>query len=183
MRIFPVRKWLIAFVFASPCFLLLSAFAQQQTINLGPSAIPLTGPRKFSPGDSPWLGTSSSGHFLWADPAFNDSGWAAMDLTPPAHSIDVQFGSASFLPGWTVRGYPHLRGYAWYRLRLHIGQPGQRLWISMPMNTDDAFQVDRTRAISTQSAKEIAVAAQDYGQQDDITVLTVAFVLAEVLHA
>ncbi len=128
MRNFPLEKWLVALALALPC-VALSVSAQQQTINLGPSAIPLTGPWKFSPGDSPWLGTSSNGHFLWADPAFNDSAWAAMDLTPPPNSIDIQFGSASFLPGWTAR------------------------------------------------------VASTHGQQDDITVLTVAFAPAEVLHA
>jgi hypothetical protein len=34
------------------------------------------------------------------------------------------------------------------------------------------FGFDRTTAISTQSAESIARAAQDYGQEDDITVLT-----------
>jgi len=139
MRNFRLEKWLVALAVALPCALALSAAAQQQAINLGPSAIPLTGPWKFSPGDSPRGATPD--HFLWADPAFNDSSWAAMDLTPPAHSIDVQFGSASFLPGWTVRGYPNLRGYAWYRLRLHIAHPGPALWLSMPMDVDDAYQV------------------------------------------
>jgi hypothetical protein len=37
----------------------------------------------------------------------------------------------------------------------------------------ELFGFDRTRAISQQSAEEIATAAQRFGQQDDITVLTV----------
>jgi hypothetical protein len=42
---------------------------------------------------------------------------------------------------------------------------------------------DRTRAISTQSAQQIAHAAQQFGQEDDITVLTLTFTGAEVPHA
>ncbi|HTW49615.1 MAG TPA: PP2C family protein-serine/threonine phosphatase, partial [Acidobacteriaceae bacterium] len=47
----------------------------------------------------------------------------------------------------------------------------------------ELFGFDRTRALSTQSAQRIAAAAQAFGQRDDITVLTVTFVPAEVLHA
>jgi phosphoserine phosphatase RsbU/P len=49
--------------------------------------------------------------------------------------------------------------------------------------TGELFGFDRTRAISTQSAEEIARAAQSHGQQDDITVLTLHFAAAEVVHA
>jgi hypothetical protein len=40
-----------------------------------------------------------------------------------------------------------------------------------------------TRAISSQSAETIANAAQQFGQEDDITVLTLTFAPPEVLHA
>ncbi len=49
--------------------------------------------------------------------------------------------------------------------------------------TGELFGFDRTCAISMQPADEIARAAQTYGQQDDITVLTLQFAPAEVLHA
>ena len=49
--------------------------------------------------------------------------------------------------------------------------------------TKELFGFDRTAAISNQSAEEIAHAAQQFGQEDDITVLTLAFAPAEVLHA
>jgi Stage II sporulation protein E (SpoIIE) len=49
--------------------------------------------------------------------------------------------------------------------------------------TGELLGFDRTRAISTQSAEEIARAAQAHGQQDDITVLTLTFAPAEVVHA
>ncbi len=45
------------------------------------------------------------------------------------------------------------------------------------------FGFERTAALSTQSAEAIAAAAQAFGQEDDITVLTLAFAPAEVLHA
>jgi hypothetical protein len=45
------------------------------------------------------------------------------------------------------------------------------------------FGFDRTAAISTQSAEAIAAAAEAFGQEDDITVLTLAVAPAEVLHA
>ena len=47
----------------------------------------------------------------------------------------------------------------------------------------ELFGFDRTRAISAQSAEQIAAAAQQFGQEDDITILTLTFAPAEVLHA
>jgi sigma-B regulation protein RsbU (phosphoserine phosphatase) len=47
----------------------------------------------------------------------------------------------------------------------------------------ELFGFERTRAIATQSAEQIAQTAQDFGQEDDITVLTLALAPAEVLHA
>ena len=49
--------------------------------------------------------------------------------------------------------------------------------------TGELFGFDRTRAISTQSAEQIAQAAQAFGQEDDITVLTLTFAPVGVLHA
>ena len=49
--------------------------------------------------------------------------------------------------------------------------------------TGELFGFDRTRAISTQSAEQIAAAAQAHGQQDDITVLTLRYAQAEMLCA
>jgi hypothetical protein len=49
--------------------------------------------------------------------------------------------------------------------------------------TKELFGFDRTAAISTQSAEQIAKAAQQHGQEDDITVLTLTFAPAEVLYA
>jgi phosphoserine phosphatase RsbU/P len=48
--------------------------------------------------------------------------------------------------------------------------------------TGELFGFDRTAAISTQSAESIAHAAQQFGQEDDITVLTLNFVPSEVMR-
>jgi len=45
------------------------------------------------------------------------------------------------------------------------------------------FGFERTTAISSCSAEAIARAARAFGQEDDITVLTLTFAAAEVLHA
>jgi sigma-B regulation protein RsbU (phosphoserine phosphatase) len=47
----------------------------------------------------------------------------------------------------------------------------------------ELFGFDRAAAISNQSAEQIAHAAQRFGQEDDITVLTLTFAPVEVLHA
>jgi hypothetical protein len=116
--------------------------APAQVVALGNSAVALTGPWRFSPGDSPWV----DGSPVWAQPDFDDAHWATMDLTPKAGSVDLSVGIAGFVPGWTARGYPGLSGYAWYRLRLRVtGQDhplgGQPLSLKMPLNVDDAYQV------------------------------------------
>jgi serine phosphatase RsbU (regulator of sigma subunit) len=47
----------------------------------------------------------------------------------------------------------------------------------------ELFGFERTRNISTQSAEAIARTAQAYGQEDDITVLTLTLVPETVPHA
>jgi hypothetical protein len=49
--------------------------------------------------------------------------------------------------------------------------------------TGELFGFERTAAISTQTADQIAHAAEQFGQEDDITVLTLTLAPAEVLHA
>jgi phosphoserine phosphatase RsbU/P len=63
--------------------------------------------------------------------------------------------------------------------------PGDRLTLltdGVPEATcrHELFGFDRTCRISAQSAEEIAAAAKSFGQQDDITVLTLVFAPAEV---
>ncbi len=108
-----------------------------ETITLSDSAVALTGPWKFQPGDSPWV----NGAPMWAQPGFDDSRWAKMDLTPQAGDVDLMQGISGYVPGWTRRGYPELSGYAWYRLRVRVNDAGQALWLKMPPNVDDVYQI------------------------------------------
>jgi len=111
-----------------------------QTISLGNSAAALTGPWRFSPGDSPWR----DGAFLWAQSGFDDSDWAALDLTPPtaqADPFDLQMSPQNEVPGWTGNGFPNLTGYAWYRLSVRVTDPAQPLALKMPADFDDAYQL------------------------------------------
>jgi hypothetical protein len=114
-----------------------SSAAPAETITLGNSAAILPGPWKFSPGDSPW----QNGSPVWAQPGFDDASWAAMDIAPKSGSVDPAYGTPGFVPGWTARGYRDLHGYAWYRLRVRIIDPGQPLWLKMPNDFDDSYQV------------------------------------------
>lgn len=106
-------------------------------ITLGNSVVPLEQGWKFQPGDSPWV----NGAPEWAQPAYDDSRWAPMDLTPKPGSVDLLLGTTGFVPGWTRKGYPKLSGYAWYRLRVRVTDPGQPLWLKMPEDVDDAYEV------------------------------------------
>jgi serine phosphatase RsbU (regulator of sigma subunit) len=47
----------------------------------------------------------------------------------------------------------------------------------------ELFGFERTASLSTKSADQIARAAKQFGQEDDITVLTLQFAPVEVLHA
>jgi hypothetical protein len=68
-------------------------------------------------------------------------------------------------------------------------QPGQQLTlltdgvIEARDSSGELFGFERTAAISTGSAGQIAQAAEQFGQEDDITVLTLSFAAKEVCHA
>lgn len=108
-----------------------------EVITLNNSAVNLPGPWKFAPGDSPIV----NGTPLWAQPGFNDASWTNMDVEPKSGSTDPAYGTPGFVPGWTKQGFPNLYGYAWYRLRLHINDSGRHLWLKMPNDFDDAYQI------------------------------------------
>jgi phosphoserine phosphatase RsbU/P len=55
--------------------------------------------------------------------------------------------------------------------------------VEAQLPTGELFGFDRTRAISSQSAQSIADAAQRFGQEDDITVLTLQFAPASAPYA
>jgi hypothetical protein len=126
-----------------PLFLLVATFTTAQTqaqtpfpAQIGNSVVALTGPWKFHPGDD----------MAWAQPGYDDSSWAPMDLTPPEGSTDPNLGASGFVPGWTTKGYPKLLGFAWYRLRVKVDNNAattaqSALALKMPENVDDAYQV------------------------------------------
>jgi len=131
-----------ATAFSTPKKLPPPAQPPAQLITLGHSASPLTGPWKFSPGDSPWLADSSSGSSpVWAQPDFDDSGWTTMDLSPQSNPLDLTPNPGNPLPGWTAKGFPNLTGYAWYRLHVRIANPAHPLALKMPSDFEDAYQV------------------------------------------
>lgn len=107
------------------------ALSPVQTLTLNESVLPLVGPWRFQPGDSPLAGAAPT----WAASDFDDRSWNRLQLPEP--------GSAGEdLPGWMQRGYPALGGgYAWYRLRVRVSAPPQPLWLKMPDAYDDAFQL------------------------------------------
>ena len=121
----------------APANAALAAQAQERVITLGNSVVPLDGNWKFQPGDSPWV----NGALEWAQPGYDDSKWAAMDLTPEAGPVDLMLGTTGYVPGWTRKGYPKLSGYAWYRMRVRVMNSGQPLWLKMPDDFDDAFEL------------------------------------------
>ena len=108
-------------------------------LHFGRSISPLYGPWKFHIGDSPLIpGTKQP---LWASPAFDDSQWETVDLTPKADSFDPVAGISNYVPGWTKRGHPGYWGYAWYRLRVQVSaRPGVQLAMEGPSDVDDAYQ-------------------------------------------
>ena len=125
--------WLFLGIMLSLPGLPASAHAQTQVV-LGNSAVELTGPWKFHTGDD----------MRWADPNFDDSSWGTMDLTPPAGSTSLMYGTGGFVPGWIKRGYPGYSGFAWYRLRVNIQNAQDAkaaLALKMPAHFDDAYQV------------------------------------------
>ncbi|HEX3662975.1 MAG TPA: PP2C family protein-serine/threonine phosphatase [Acidobacteriaceae bacterium] len=108
-------------------------------ITLGRAAVSLYGPWKFTTGDSPL--DPKTGQPLWAEPAFNDSRWETVDLTPAAGAQNPITGTAGYVPGWSQRGHAGYWGYAWYRIRVHTdAEPGIRFALAGP-SIDDAYQL------------------------------------------
>jgi hypothetical protein len=106
-------------------------------ITVGHSVVPLFGPWRFAPGDSPLV----DGALLWADPGFDDTGWSSMDLHPSASQTDPSYGAGGYLTGWSARGFPKLAGFAWYRLRVHVASAPEPLSIKMSDHVDDSYEV------------------------------------------
>ena len=127
----------VLFLIANPGAIRSQAATQAGLVkgSIGSSVLVLSGPWRFHPGDN----------LAWAQPDFDDSGWAAQDLTPPEGSYDPVNGSSGYVPGWTKQRFPKVVGYAWYRLRIELQSPAgasvPRLGLAMPDNFDDAYQI------------------------------------------
>lgn len=109
-------------------------------IVLGQSAVPLYGPWKFTVGDSPV--DPATNQPLWANPAFDDSQWETLDLTPKSGAQNPITGISGYTPGWAARGHAGYSGYAWYRIRVQVDSaPDVRLALAGPSQVDDSYQV------------------------------------------
>lgn len=109
-------------------------------VHLGESVVALNGPWKFHIGDSP--ADARTRVPLWADPAFDDSRWDTVDLTPQNGAYDPVAGFSGYVPGWTARGYPGVTGYGWYRIRVRLeSHTREELALAGPPNVDDAYEV------------------------------------------
>ena len=107
---------------------------------LGQSLLPLNGPWRFTTGDSPLDPATHTP--LWAQPAFDDSHWETLDLSPKPGWKDPYNGDPRYIRGWTATGHPGYIGWAWYRLRVQAAStPGEKLALSSPIYVDDGYQV------------------------------------------
>jgi hypothetical protein len=117
----------------------LPATVGAEDILLGRAAAPLYGPWKFKVGDSPIDPVTQK--TLWAEPAYDDSNWETVDLTPKPGSIDPTDGWVGYVPGWTGKGHPGHSGYAWYRIRVQMrGAEGSERRALAIWDVDDAYQ-------------------------------------------
>ena len=79
-------------------------------------------------------------------------------------------------------------GIAFHSMRFQLEAGQSMLFVSDGVvearnEAGELFGFERTREISGQSAEKIAQAAQKFGQEDDITVLTLSLAAAGVVHA
>ncbi len=107
-------------------------------ITHGQSAVPLNGPWKFHLGDSP-IDTATHQR-LWAEPGFEDSNWETVYLTPQPGGADPFNGDPRYVRGWTRKGHPGYRGWAWYRLRVVVQGPREELALEGPFWMEDGYQ-------------------------------------------
>ncbi len=96
---------------------LLSLTARAQTFKappLRPTSVPIDGAWQFHTGDN----------LAWANPAFNDSTWQAIQPTQP----------------WGSQGHLGYTGFAWYRKRIELSPSTSPLGLYIPA-ADGAYEV------------------------------------------
>lgn len=128
-----VAIWLLCMcVFRAANAATATTIATGDAVTIGYAALPLNGPWRFHVGDDP----------RWADPAFDDSAWEGVDLTPPPGARDNDVGLPGYVAGWQARGHAGYYGYAWYRMRVTVAAPpGRRLAVAGPFAVDSAYQL------------------------------------------
>jgi hypothetical protein len=78
----------------------------------------------------------------WADPGFDDRGWATLSLAAPADANDGDQGIGHYAAGWAAHGYSGYTGFAWYRIRVANLVPRDRdLALLGPAMVDSAYQI------------------------------------------
>jgi hypothetical protein len=126
----------------------------------------------------------------WGAPAYDDFPWQSYSnwnpLSPEPHiwiRCHSDLSSLRTAPDPALQITLYAAYQAYFNGRL-IGAAGNLNSGAFTLNiVRELFGFERTRQISTQPAEAIAAAAQAFGQEDDITVLTLTFAPAEVLHA
>lgn len=125
-----MNRYLLALAWLLLCTGALAA--QSSALVFGSAAAPLNGPWKFHLGDD----------LNWADPQFDDASWETMDLTPLPGAHDGDVGLTNYTPGWGAHGHRGYTGFAWYRMRVRVADPGaQTLWLAGPALVDHAYQL------------------------------------------
>ncbi|HXB23352.1 MAG TPA: hypothetical protein VNV25_01355 [Gemmatimonadaceae bacterium] len=97
-----------------------------QAIVIGHAVVALNGPWRFHVGDDP----------RWADPAFDDTHWEVVDLTPRPGARDPDVGLPGYVPGWGASGV------AWYRLHVTVTDPANdTLALGGPPDVDEGYDL------------------------------------------
>ncbi len=174
----------LALLFTMSCCVAVTA----QTFSLITGREPVTsldGLWRFHTGDNP----------AWASPDFDDSQWPSLSLDgsftccPVLISTDEKLIIANaghlapYLNGEELAVNPGLPlgiadGTAYAESAYDLGQNDRLTFLSDGVvearnNTGTLFGFARAAALSIQPAEDIAQTAQQWGQKDDITVLTV----------
>jgi hypothetical protein len=78
----------------------------------------------------------------WADPRFDDHGWATLSLAAPADANDGDQGISHYAAGWAAHGYSEYTGFAWYRIRVpNVMLHDRGLALLGPAMVDSAYQI------------------------------------------
>ncbi|NID15832.1 glycoside hydrolase [Luteibacter yeojuensis] len=101
-------------------------------LTLARSTAPLNGPWRFHLGDDP----------RWSSPAYDDSAWETVDLTPAPGAHDGDVGLPGYVPGWSRRGHAGYTGYAWYRTIVSVDSTAEAsLALTGPTLVDSTYQL------------------------------------------